>query len=175
MQCVLSVAVILVASFLVAPIGCTSNERQSEFPTDDAKKLAKELWETCLDNKVDVEHAIQNARNAEQSVVFIGLRWSATSQWATFPYAQFMLDYNSSHPDSKLLFHYIDCTSLSDDYSPLTEIPGWHDSGAVIHGNGELAWLKNGRVLRVEPICGFRDFRSIEKLTTITDELMADP
>jgi hypothetical protein len=152
-----SVSVKYVAPVLVVLIGCTSNDDHSEFPADDAKIIAIDLLEVHMANSSDVELAIQNARNADQSVMFVCVRWSMDSLMATFPFAQFMLDYYSSHPNSKLLFHYIDCTSISDGYAPLKEIPGWRKleeetTGSLLHGYGEVVWLKDGRVLRVEPV-----------------------
>ena len=167
-----------VTPVLAALIGCNSDPRQPGFPTADAVEMATVLREARLDNTAEVVNAIENARNAEQAVVFVRLRWSAQSEWATFPFAQFMLDYSHSHPNSRLLFHYIDCTSITSDYSPLTDIPGWQElenDCPLIQGYGELAWLKNGRVLRVEPIHDIWDFDAIEKLIAITDELMSAP
>lgn len=173
-----NISPILVMPILVTLVGCASDSCRSEFPTGDAWRVREELLSTRLDNTDDVKYAIQNARNAEQAVVFVGLGWSSTSMEATIPYVQFMLDYYNSHAESRLLFHHIDCTSISSDYSPLTEIPGWKEleerrPGALIHGMGEVVWLKNDRVLHVEPIWDCRDRRSIAKLIAITDKLMA--
>jgi hypothetical protein len=114
--------------------------------------------------------------------VFVRLDWSMDSLITTFPFAQFTLDYHSSHPDRKLLFHYIDCTSIADDYSPLTDIPGWQnlaDRRRLPQGWGKVVWLKNGRVLRVESFRGAWNGSSwdvgvVKRFVAITDELMAD-
>ncbi len=169
-------------TLLASLLGCNSDHRQSQYWTDDAVALAKQLLGTRSLSEVDVDRALHNARNAEQSIVFVRLDWSADSLMATFPFAQFTLDYYSSHSDSKLLFHYIDCTSITDDYSLLTDIPGWQDLAdrrQLPQGFGEVVWLKNGRVLRVESFRGAWNGRSsgvgvVKRFVAITDELMAD-
>ena len=169
-------------TLLASLVGCNSDHRQSQFWTDDAVVLARELLRTPSLSEVDVECALHNARNAEQAVVFVRVDWSADSLIATFPFAQFMHDYYSSHRQSKLLFHYIDCTSISHDYAPLTDIPGWPelaDRRRMPQGFGEVVWLKNGRVLRVESFCvvwngSSWDVGVVKRFVAITDELMAD-
>jgi hypothetical protein len=144
----MQIASVLCATLLVTVlIGCSSHNHPAQFPTDDAVDLANELLDTQCLSKKDVERAILNARHAEQAIVFVHLGWSAQSAWATFPFAQFMLDYTRSHPNRRLLFHYIDCSSITDDYSPLTEILGWPapaNGGSLINGYGEVVWLENG-------------------------------
>lgn len=171
-----SLTIISAVLILAAWAGCTYSESESRFPTDEAKQLAEELGTQTLSRVVDIENAIQNATKAEQAVILINLDWSIQCVMARVPFAQFMLDYRSSRPHGKLLFHYIDCTNITQDYSPLTDLPGWQElddksPGTLISGYGEMVWLKNGQVLRVAPIW---DVRSRDKLIKITDELMAD-
>jgi hypothetical protein len=179
-----TVTAIVASLAMGALLGCYSDHPQPAGLSHEAMGLARKLCDGESLSQVDTVRAIQNARSAKLTVVFVHLDWSIDSQLATYPFAQCMLDHYSSHPNSEVLFHYVDCTDLTDNYSPLTEIPGWRElecevGGSLIHGYGEVAWMKSGRVLRVESFRGVYqgatwDIETVERFVAITEELMAD-
>lgn len=179
-----TVTAVMASLAMGAVTGCYSDYSQSAGLSDEAIGLARKLRDGEGLGQVDAVRAIQNARNAKLSVVFVLLDWSVDSQLATYPFAQCMLDHYTSHPNSEVIFHYIDCTVLTDNYPPLTEIPGWSEleqeaGGSLIQGYGEVVWMRNGRVLRVESFRGVWqgatwDIATVERFVAITKELLAD-
>ncbi|KLU02350.1 hypothetical protein RISK_005416 [Rhodopirellula islandica] len=124
-------------------------------------------------SEVDVRRLVDNALVSRRSVMFIDVDWAITEIYHR-RYAEFLVAYHTQHPNDSLMFHFVDCSSVSQDYGPLREIPGWQqlmvDAGtAMIHGNGEIAWIENGRVLHVQSI---RAFNTASELVEFTETLM---
>ena len=107
------------------------------------------------DKAGEVRAVIKNAAESPSSVSFIHLAWSLNSEIGKRQFAQFAAEYARLYPEDAPLFHIIDCTSISNDYSALYELPGWDRKRHGITGMGEIVWLKDGRVLHVEEIGGF--------------------
>ncbi|KAA5541927.1 hypothetical protein FYK55_17175 [Roseiconus nitratireducens] len=146
----------------------------AEFETED--QLVSEIvrgFQEASAADTDVRHVVQNALNSKRAVVFVHVDWGMTHIWHT-RFAEFLVQYQKRNPNGRLHFHYADCTAVSSDYAPLREIPGWmklvDEAGtAMIHANGEIAWIENGRVLHVQRIS---DFRNASRLVAFTMELM---
>ena len=119
-----------------------------------------------------VHGVIDNALGSRRSVMFIHVDWAMTEIYHQ-QYAEFLVAYHTKYPSDALLFHFADCSSVSQNYAPLRAIPGWQqlidDAGtAMIHGNGEVAWIENGRVLHVQSI---REFETASELVEFTETL----
>ena len=141
--------------------------------TEEAKELAGR-WSAIKHKDIsEVEGVLKNATESEYSVVFVNVDWSLDSVFGRMFFAQFMIDYNKERPDSTLLFHYIDCTNIPLDYKPLTRLPGWENLESqrkgTIGGVGEIIWIGNGRVLKMEPAGIIETSREFIK---VTDTLM---
>ena len=90
--------------------------------------------------------------------------------WQLFQNSFCFLEYRSQNPEGGVLFHFADCTAVSERYEPLREIDRWmklvDDRGsALIHGNGEIAWISDGRVLRVEATHRFENAAEFVQFT----------
>ena len=72
-------------------------------------------------------------------------------------FRQFAVDWQRVHPEFPVKFVRIDFTSVCDDYSPITSLPGYvefvrkaghHPFG----GNGEWAWIADGSLVDIGPV-----------------------
>lgn len=154
----------------MALIGCERSGHTGEL---QAAEVARRMSGARLATKDDVERVVANAVASERAIMFIHVDWAPMEYQRTL-YAQIMLQYARLYPDESLGFHYVDCTSIGGDYSPLTSIAGWWDvqrtaGASLIGGHGELVWLERGRLLHVEPTL---DFASPEEIVRKTDYLM---
>lgn len=148
----------LLALVVVLPqLGCQqASETQSErFPTAEE---FRSLFESARLARDDAVHAIEHATRAKQAVVFVDLKWSLNSAVASVKFSQWLAKYYERNPQTEIAFHYIESTSLTRDYSPYTDLPGWNELGAVgkfrphVSGNGEILWLEEGRVIGFEAL-----------------------
>lgn len=140
-------------------------------------EIVTSLEDASLETEADVERAVANASASERAVIFVHVDWAPMLQQQR-RFAEFMLAYQQKHPTDPLMFHYVDCTPVTDGYAPLRSLPGWRElqeaaGVSLIHGHGEMVWLKRGRVLRVEPILNFNSaaalVRKTETLMTMQD------
>jgi hypothetical protein len=88
-------------------------------------------------------------------------------------YIDFVLNFRRKHPTEDVQFHYVDCTA-AHGYGPLRGIAGWREHEgeprqSLIHGMGEIVWLENGRLLRVERVLRYE---SAQQLVELTEQLM---
>ena len=95
---------------------------------------------------------IDNAAGSKQSISFIDVKWSLAAAMGKHRYADFLAKYYQQQDIDFASTHYIDCTPLSSDYSCLTDLPGWNKDPGLIHANGEVVWMENGRVIHVQEI-----------------------
>ena len=83
-------------------------------------------------------------------------------------FAEFAAAYHDTYPRSDVLFHYVDCTPVTQGYAPLKELDGWNDlrgGSGPTYGYGEVVWMANGRVVRVEPITNSESTSSLIQKT----------
>lgn len=159
----------------VVLIGCESGcSRSTKTSTPNADVLAS-FESVHFQTPAEVQHVIDHALDSEHAVIFVNLRW-ATLQFEQRRFAQFALDYRSLYPDDSVLFHYLDCTPITDDYTPLSSMPGWKElekpGRSLIQGYGELVWIRHGRVVHVEPST---NFQVTSDLIHKTEELFRSP
>ncbi|MCC9641917.1 hypothetical protein LOC71_06495 [Rhodopirellula sp. JC740] len=131
------------------------------------------LFETASAGQDNVQQVIDNARASNRAVMFIDVDWAMTEIYHQ-QFAEFAVEYFKKHPTDSLRFHFADCTAVSKNYASLRAIPGWttlmDDAGtAMIHGHGEIAWLADGHVLRVQKIA---DFATPSELIESTEDLL---
>jgi hypothetical protein len=102
-----------------------------------------------------VEAAISQATSSKKAIMLIHVNW-APMNLQRQRFGEFVSDYRSRFPDGEITFHYIDCTTITQNYAPLVSMPGWKEleiakgNQSLLHGYGELVWCHNGRVLHVE-------------------------
>jgi hypothetical protein len=143
----------LVGASVLACVGCSDSSPKQAKQVD---RLAAKFAASSLKTATEVQSAVSAAAAAQRAIVFIHVDW-APMQVQRSQYAQFVVEYQRLHPHENLQFHYIDCTTVTDGYKPLEDLPGWkelEDSKgiALLHAGGELVWLDHGRVLHVERI-----------------------
>ena len=108
-----------------------------------------------LESASEVQRAIDEATSNRIVVFLIHVDW-APMKLSHHRFAEFEREFKLEHPKSSLQFRYIDCTSVSDDYGPLRCLKGWQEieaqrsDSSLVHGYGELAWCKEGRVVDVQ-------------------------
>ncbi len=108
-----------------------------------------------LENAEEVQRAVSEATSHPNAILLVHVDW-APMVLQQERFAEFKRAYKTKYPQSDLLFAYIDCTAITDDYAPLRSLPGWkklqdqQGGSSLVHGNGELVWCKNGVVLNVE-------------------------
>lgn len=140
---------------IAACIGCNRVEPPVEISVDE---IVASFANASLESAEDVQCVVGNAAASEQAILFVNLDW-AIMQPQRRQFAEFMIEYQRKHPINSLVFHYVDCTPLKSGYAPLRNLPGWQElesnGQSLIHGWGELVWMKRGRVLHVERIINF--------------------
>jgi hypothetical protein len=107
-----------------------------------------------LESPGDVERALANAINSDRAVVFLHLDWAIMKPQRAL-YLRCIDEYSQRFPEDDVRFHYIDCTPITHDYTPLTSLPGWPGSGDNIYTNGtggwgDVVWIEHGVVRHVE-------------------------
>jgi hypothetical protein len=122
-------------------------------------ELAASLVGARLETEADVQAVVANAARSRRAIMFVHVDWAIMEPQRT-RFAQFVVEYQRMYPNDGVLFHYVDCTSVTDGYAPLKALPGWQElenteGTSLIHGWGELVWLEQGRVLHVERTLNF--------------------
>ena len=144
--------ILALALALVASLGCNRMEPEPE------GRAAGEI-EQCafsrLETAEEVQLAVHEATSWPDAVILVHVSWAPMVHQRK-RFTEFVRAYKTKYPKSDLAFRYIDCTPISGGYEPLRSLPGWkeleelNNGSSLVHGYGELAWLKNGRVLHVE-------------------------
>jgi hypothetical protein len=124
----------------------------------------------------DVEHIVENAAACPRAVMYLSVDWSPLTIIELPTYADLVVAFGERHSATPVAFHLVDCTPITRGYAPLRELAGWREleaaaGGSLIHGSGEVVWMRNGRVLHVEPIF---NFESTEELVALTERLLFD-
>jgi hypothetical protein len=147
--------------------GCDKQNSQAAAMIDE---LAASLAKAKLPDDFAVERVVSHAARQDRSILFVHVDW-APMKFQQKQLAEFIVAYQQRYPEVPIAFHYVDCTN-SKYYASLKSLPGWQElSGgrSLIHGWGELVWMKKGRVLHVERI---DEYGSAAKLIERTESLM---
>jgi hypothetical protein len=160
--------------------GCNHSEPKREVPLEE---LVVSLAHASLETEADVQAVVSDAARSPRAIMFVHVDWAIMEPQRT-RFAAFMLEYYRTYPADPMLFHYVDCTSVTNDYAPLEALAGWQElenaaGTSLIHGWGELVWMEHGRVLHVERILNFDTASElVEKTQSLmparTNESMAD-
>jgi len=154
----------------VTCMGCLRVDADGKVNIDD---LVASFNGARNETEVGVQNAVDNAAASERAIMFVHVDW-ASMQPQQQQFAQFIIEYHRKHSATPVMFHYVDCTPITDGYSPLRALPGWQeleaDGQSLIHGWGELVWIERGRVLHVERII---NFKSASELVNKTEQLMS--
>lgn len=138
-----------------------------ELSRDD---LLEEFKDMVFSNEQEVRAAIDVAARAPGvSISYLHLAWSVESQARQAEFADFALAWHGLHPESPVEFHFLDCSLITSDYSPLHELSGWQRDKHVVGGFGEILWMKEGRVIDFGKI---GDFSSIDALIAKAESLV---
>lgn len=150
----------------LACIGC-----KVEVPDSDLRvgELVTALASVDCRTEEDVRHIVANAVRSHRAVLFLHVDWAPMEPQRT-RFADFAVQYEKAFPDSGLLFHYADCTPVTQGYAPLVELDGWKElqdtaGTSLVHGWGEVVWMAKGRVLHVERILNFESASSLIQKT----------
>ncbi|MEO1617229.1 MAG: hypothetical protein AAFV88_15365 [Planctomycetota bacterium] len=143
--------------------------QETPFPT--VQELVTSFDKAKLDSPRLVEHAITNARHCRRSVSYLHMPWSLQSLAYKPKFAEFALNCVLQTQSNIPQFHFIDCESITDDYSLLYELPGWNERGQKMAGMAEILWMQDGKVIHVESA---ENFRSANDLIEKTRSLFRD-
>lgn len=151
-------------------LSCRCDRPPAETPVDE---FVATLERVDFDTEAQVETVVANAASSTRAIVFVHVDWALMAMQQKL-FAEFFLDYQRRFPDDPVQFHYVDCTPVDHSYAPLKALAGWREieeskGMSLIHGWGELVWMKQGRVVHVEQII---NFNSAEQLTKKTEALL---
>jgi hypothetical protein len=138
--------------------------------------LKEQFASVQCETEAEVEGIVAHAAACKRAIMFIHLGW-APMHVHHDRYISFMLQYNKTHPNKPIHFHYVDCTPITNGYRPLRALEGWkgleekRGGGSLIHGNGELVWVQDGRVVHVETLL-YLTGDSTMQLLEITEKVM---
>jgi len=148
--------------------GCA--DQRGELPPPRVVELEFDVPK--LKTPAQVQHALGNALASDRAVVFVHLDW-AVMESQRDRFTRFMLAYHQQFPAHAVGFHYIDCTPISSDYTPLKSLPGWPGSGSEVFaqqgtgGWGDVIWLDHGVVRHVESILESQDATELVAKTRV--------
>lgn len=143
---------LMLFSLTVMVVGCTDSEVGIE-----SSAIEFDFPVPHLETPAQVENALRNAINSDRAIVFVHMDWAIMQPQRDF-FTRFMLRYHQRLPDRSVGFHYVDCTPITSDYTPLKSLPGWPGSGRDIYarqgtgGWGDVIWIDHGIVQHVETI-----------------------
>ena len=135
-------------------------------------QATEEIEFAKLESLADVQAAVDEATSHRNAIILVHVDW-APMHLQRQRFAEFKRAYKVKYPERELAFRYIDCTAVTEGYEPLRSLPGWKEleqsnGASLVHGYGELAWVRNGRVLHVEsPL----NFASADELIERTQSL----
>lgn len=154
----------------VMALGCTDTGVDIE-----QRAVAFNFPVPTLESPEQVEDALRNAINSEFAIVFVHMDW-AIMQPQRELFISFMLRYHQHFPDRSVGYHYVDCTPITSDYTPLKSLPGWPGSGREIYarqgtgGWGDVIWIDHGVVQHVETI---QESNDVDELIAKTNKYFA--
>lgn len=150
----------------LAPLGCERASQNVDLPVNE---MVASFESAKLESKEDVQRVVTNAALSERAIMFVNVDWAIMEPQRT-RFAQFAINYHQANPDDSVLFHYVDCTPVTNGYAPLRSLTGWRElqkaaGTALIHGWGEIVWMHKGRVLHVERILNFETTKDLMEKT----------
>jgi len=155
---------LLVSLVITVAVGSIARSYFNHIAALERAKLTSSLVDEMLQSfkvarrssAADVQHVVDHAASSERSIMFIDICWSMTAKIGSYRFAEFIVEYQNAHPNDPVMFYYVDCSHGANGYAPFRSLPGWKDletaGQSLISGNGELVWMHQGEVLRVEPI-----------------------
>ena len=134
-----------------------------------------ELLDVECKSVEQVQHVIDHAAGCERAVMFVNLRWSLLALQQD-RFSKLSSEYTRLHPEANVQFHVLDATPIDRGYKPLRGLPGWRalegpTPRSLIHGMGEVVWMKDGEVLEVSRVF---NYESVEALIARTNELLVE-
>ena len=150
---------------LLSLVGCSDPKST---PRSGATELKFSV--PSLKTPTAVRHALANAVNSDRAIVFVHVDWSFMEPQRSL-FLSLMEKYHQQFPNEPVGFHYVDCTSIPGNYTPLTSLPGWPGSGReyyVQHGTagwGDAIWIDHGVVQHVESLHETKDVDELMKKT----------
>ena len=173
--------------------GCSGENQQSglprEFGSQEIRGVAApsskangntQEWmdtfqDTRLASEAEVQRVVDHAVQAERAILFANVDWSPLHPMKR-RYGEFIQRWSEVHPETPIMFYYVDCTSITSGYRPLKSIPGWSEleenGSSAVQGWGELIWLQGGTVKHIEKIL---NYESSQALVDKTESLLSVP
>lgn len=158
---------LMLAICSIALQGC--GNRKSDPATKTGQPLIP-LEFTQLETESDVQAAVDEATSHQHTIIFVHVDW-APMFFQRQRFAEFKQAFQAKYPGNDLAFRYIDCTPVTDGYKPLRSLAGWKElkeskgNNSLVHGYGELAWVRNRHVMHVERPLDFSDANALIEKT----------
>ena len=138
MHCLKRRTLLIVVGAILVCIGCSAEVSESRID-----ELAESMTSVDCKTGDDVRRIFGHAATSNRAVLFIHVDWnSMKSQRRQF--AEFAAAYHDTYPRSDVLFHYVDCTPVTQGYAPLRELDGWYDSRdgtGPSYACGDVVWM----------------------------------
>lgn len=144
--------------FLITSLTALVSCRKSRSESDRRSEWLRFAERARMKRSADVELAVRNAQRSDRAVIFVHVDWSMDMYFVGPTFIEFCEAYNSLRGLPAVGFHYIDFSPATEGYLPLRNLDGWKElesqrgGGSLIHGQGEVAWLKRGRAVAVQRI-----------------------
>jgi hypothetical protein len=132
-------------------LGCADRNTEGE---THARKPATPVVLLRLTTKYEVQAAINAAKSHRHAIIMVYVAWAPMIEQQS-RFAEFQQAFRAKYPNANLVFRCIDCTPINENYEPLRALSGWKEleqargGGSLLHGDGELVWINDGRVLLV--------------------------
>lgn len=163
---------VALASMSLMMCGCRPREQPLERAISPSE-LVETFRANRLETEAEVERVVSHAGAAERAVMFIHVDWAPMEPQQT-RFAELILAYRKAHSRDDLKFFYVDCSAITQGYASLRQLRGWKELEAargtsLVHGWGELIWLRQGQVLAGERIL---DVAPVSEALKKTEQLL---
>ena len=165
-------------AFLAALIGVAallqlrSSLRKDAIPISPVEKKGHshivEQLEDCAEGlrsltASEVQSIVDHASACKLSVIFVDAKWSVNAKFFRPAFSRLVVGYHTEFPNEDVRFHFVDGT---DGFDSLRTLPGYQEvANNKFHGNGEILWLVNGRVVHMSSVTSNHDSDDLIRLT----------
>jgi hypothetical protein len=121
-----------------------------------------------------VQSALAEAVKSPRAVVFVSVDWGPMKPYRE-QFEEFASEWHRQRPELPVSFHVIDFTCVSDDYAPITQLPGWSETlrrsiGFPFGGFGDYVWIRDRRIVDA----GSPHITTCEQLIQTADQYLFD-
>ena len=112
---------------------------------------------------IEPQSVVDHASACRFAVIFVDADWSLNARFFRPAFSKLVVGYHMEFPNEDVRFHYVNGTR---GFESLTNLPGYREiTNNVFHGNGEILWLAEGRIVHMSSVTSNNDPADLIRLT----------